>query len=109
VEAGKIDGASITKIYRRIILPISKPMFGVVFIYQFTQIYNEFLFAFTLVTGSDAPAAPVTLVLPAIGGRRLPASKLRYQDVRGVPRGGSDAHPVRRVRRTVREGLRTEA
>ncbi|WP_416841767.1 carbohydrate ABC transporter permease [Haloferax sp. DFSO52] len=67
VEAGKIDGASITKIYRRIILPISKPMFGVVFIYQFTQIYNEFLFAFTLVTGSDAPAAPVTLVLPAIG------------------------------------------
>ncbi|ELK51519.1 MULTISPECIES: xylose/arabinose ABC transporter permease XacI [Haloferax] len=67
VEAGKIDGASITKIYRRVILPISKPMFGVVFIYQFTQIYNEFLFAFTLVTGSDAPAAPVTLVLPAIG------------------------------------------
>ncbi|RDI70016.1 carbohydrate ABC transporter permease [Halopelagius longus] len=67
VEAGKIDGASITKIYRRIVLPISKPMFGVVFIYQFTQIYNEFLFAFTLVTGADTPEAPVTLILPAVG------------------------------------------
>ena len=67
VEAGKIDGASITKIYRRIVLPISKPMFGVVFIYQFTQIYNEFLFAFTLITGSDNAEAPVTLILPAVG------------------------------------------
>ncbi|MBV0925384.1 carbohydrate ABC transporter permease [Halomicroarcula limicola] len=67
VEAAKIDGASISKIYRRVILPISKPMFGVVFIYQFTQIYNEFLFAFTLVTGSDTPEAPVTLILPAVG------------------------------------------
>jgi len=67
VEAAKIDGASITKIYRRIVLPLSKPMFGVVFIYQFTQIYNEFLFAFTLVTGSDTPEAPVTLLLPAVG------------------------------------------
>jgi len=67
IEAAKIDGASFTKIYRRIVFPVSLPMFGVVFIYQFTQIYNEFLFAFTLVVGSDAPAAPVTLVLPAVG------------------------------------------
>jgi len=67
VEAGKIDGASITKIYRRIILPLSKPMFGVVFIYQFTQIYNEFLFAFVLITGADTPEAVVTLILPSIG------------------------------------------
>jgi glucose/mannose transport system permease protein len=67
IEAAKIDGAGFAKIYRRIVLPVSLPMFGVVFIYQFTQIYNEFLFAFTLVVGADAPAAPVTLVLPAIG------------------------------------------
>ncbi|QLG27146.1 carbohydrate ABC transporter permease [Halorarum halophilum] len=67
VEAAKTDGASITKIYRRVILPISKPMFGVVFIYQFTQIYNEFLFAFTLITGADTPQAVVTLILPAVG------------------------------------------
>ncbi|WP_440767055.1 carbohydrate ABC transporter permease [Natronorubrum sp. DTA7] len=67
VEAAKIDGASITKIYRRIILPISKPMFGVVFIYQFTQIYNEFLFSFTLISSANSPEAPVTLIIPTIG------------------------------------------
>ncbi|SEV85112.1 carbohydrate ABC transporter permease [Natrinema salifodinae] len=67
VEAAKIDGASITKIYRRIVLPLSLPMFGVVFIYQFTQIYNEFLFSFTLIPGAGHSAAPVTLILPAIG------------------------------------------
>jgi len=67
VEAAKIDGSSITKIYRRIVLPLSKPMFGVVFIYQFTQIYNEFLFSFTLITSANNPAAPVTLILPSIG------------------------------------------
>ncbi|ELZ15472.1 sugar ABC transporter permease [Haloterrigena salina JCM 13891] len=67
VEAAKIDGASITKIYRRIILPISKPMFGVVFIYQFTQIYNEFLFSFTLVTSANSSEAPITLIIPTIG------------------------------------------
>lgn len=67
VEAAKIDGASLTKIYRRIVLPISKPMFGVVFIYQFTQIYNEFLFSLTLITGANSPEATVTLILPSIG------------------------------------------
>lgn len=67
IEAAKIDGASITKIYRRVVLPLSLPMFGVVFIYQFTQIYNEFLFAFTLIVNADAAAAPVTLVIPSIG------------------------------------------
>ncbi|AHG01679.1 ABC transporter permease (plasmid) [Halostagnicola larsenii XH-48] len=67
VEAAKVDGASITKIYRRIVLPISKPMFGVVFIYQFTQIYNEFLFSLTLITGANSPEATVTLILPSIG------------------------------------------
>jgi len=49
IEAAKIDGASITSIYRRIVLPLSKPMFGVVFIYQFTMIWNEFLFPLTLI------------------------------------------------------------
>lgn len=36
VEAAKIDGAGLTKTYLRIIAPLSKPMFGVVFIFQFT-------------------------------------------------------------------------
>ncbi|MFA9518584.1 carbohydrate ABC transporter permease [Halopenitus sp. H-Gu1] len=67
VEAAKIDGASISRIYRRIILPLSKPMFGVVFIYQFTAIWNEFLFSLTLIGSSSSSAATVTLVLAGLG------------------------------------------
>ena len=67
IEAAKIDGASITSIYRRIVLPLSKPMIGVVFIYQFTMIWNEFLFSLTLIGSSSSPAATVTLVLSGLG------------------------------------------
>ncbi|MFC7139194.1 carbohydrate ABC transporter permease [Halosimplex aquaticum] len=67
VEAAKIDGATITTIYRRIVLPLSKPMIGVVFIYQFTMIWNEFLFSLTLIGSSSSPAATVTLVLSGLG------------------------------------------
>jgi glucose/mannose transport system permease protein len=67
IEAAKIDGASITTIYRRIVLPLSKPMIGVVFIYQFTMIWNEFLFSLTLIGSSSSPAATVTLVLSGLG------------------------------------------
>jgi glucose/mannose transport system permease protein len=50
IEAAKIDGASAFGIYRRIVLPLSLPMFAVTLIYQFTQIWNDLLFALVLVT-----------------------------------------------------------
>ncbi|RJX49690.1 carbohydrate ABC transporter permease [Halonotius pteroides] len=65
VEAAQLDGASIATIYRRIILPLSIPMFAVVFIYQFTQIWNDLLFALTIVQFGDA--AVVTQELVGIG------------------------------------------
>jgi glucose/mannose transport system permease protein len=67
IEAGKLDGASLARIYARIVLPLSKPMFAVVFIYQFTQIWNEFLFALTIVGSSDSTVAPITLILSGLG------------------------------------------
>ncbi|MFB6093839.1 MAG: carbohydrate ABC transporter permease [Halanaeroarchaeum sp.] len=67
VEAAKIDGASITAIYRRIVVPLSMPMVGVVLIYQFTQIWNEFLFSLTLIGSSSDPAATLTLLLSGMG------------------------------------------
>ncbi|WP_135663322.1 carbohydrate ABC transporter permease [Halorhabdus rudnickae] len=67
VEAAKVDGASITKIYTRIVLPLSKPMIGVVLIYQFTQIWNEFLFSLTLIGSSSDEAATITLILSGLG------------------------------------------
>ncbi|WP_277552673.1 carbohydrate ABC transporter permease [Halobaculum limi] len=67
VEAARLDGASFRRVYRRIIFPISTPMFAVVLIYQFTQIWNDLLFALILVSTESSPAAPVVLILAGLG------------------------------------------
>ncbi|MDY7573188.1 carbohydrate ABC transporter permease [Actimicrobium sp. CCI2.3] len=60
VKAARIDGAGFFMIYRRIIFPLSLPIFMVCFIWQFTQIWNDFLFG-VVFGGSDAQ--PVTVAL----------------------------------------------
>jgi glucose/mannose transport system permease protein len=45
VEAARIDGANNLQVYARVMFPISLPGFVVVIIWQLTQIWNEFLFA----------------------------------------------------------------
>ncbi|GAA0451312.1 carbohydrate ABC transporter permease [Halococcus dombrowskii] len=67
VEAAMVDGASLFSIYRRIIFPLSGPMFAVTLIYQFTQVWNSFLFPLIIMVSSNNPAAPVTLSLAGIG------------------------------------------
>jgi len=66
VEAAKIDGASIFGIYTRIIFPLSIPGFVVVAIWQFTSIWNDFLFAATLT--SNPSVQPVTVALNNLAG-----------------------------------------
>jgi ABC-type sugar transport system, permease component len=66
VEAAKIDGASIFGIYARIIFPLSLPGFVVVAIWQFTSIWNDFLFAATLT--SNPSVQPVTVALNNLAG-----------------------------------------
>ncbi|HBY99184.1 MAG: carbohydrate ABC transporter permease [Ardenticatenaceae bacterium] len=66
VEAGKIDGAGFFGIYRNIIFPLSVPGFVVVAIWQFTSIWNEFLFGLII---TNAPEQrPVTVALQNIAG-----------------------------------------
>lgn len=67
VEAARLDGASLWRIYRRIIVPMSMSMFAVVFIYMFTSVWNSFLFPLIIMTSSNHGAAPATLALPGIG------------------------------------------
>ncbi len=55
VDASSIDGAGFWGIFRHLILPLSGPPFLVVCIWQFTQIWNEFLFAVTLTKPSSQP------------------------------------------------------
>lgn len=67
IEAARLDGASVWRVYRRIVLPLSVPMFAVVFIFQFTQVWNEFLFSLTIIQSVSDQAASVTLILSGLG------------------------------------------
>ena len=51
IKAAQIDGASFFQIFRRILLPNSAPIFIVTVIYQFTNIWNDFLFGSTFAAG----------------------------------------------------------
>lgn len=66
VEAGKIDGAGFFGIYRNILFPLSAPAFVVVLIWQFTSIWNEFLFA--VVIANKAEVQPMTVALNNLAG-----------------------------------------
>ena len=60
IEAGRVDKASMVRIYRSIILPLSIPAFVVVLIWQFTSAWNDFLFAIFLTGGSPKLAVATT-------------------------------------------------
>ncbi|MFB6221587.1 MAG: carbohydrate ABC transporter permease [Halolamina sp.] len=68
LEAARLDGASAATIYRRIIYPLSKPMFAVALIYQFTQIWNDLLFALVIIPSGSGPAAVVTIAVNELTG-----------------------------------------
>jgi len=69
VEAARIDGANIFSIYRHVLLPLSAPGFVVVLIWQFTSIWNDFLFAVTMVGNPDVQ--PITVALNNLAGSMI--------------------------------------
>jgi len=64
-ESAQIDGAGFFKLYLSVIFPLSIPGFVVTFIWQFTQIWNEFLWGITLTKYS---ANPITVGLAQLAG-----------------------------------------
>jgi len=66
VEASRIDGANIFSIYRHILFPLSVPGFVVVMIWQFTSIWNDFLFAVTVTSSPEVQ--PITVGLNNLAG-----------------------------------------
>ena len=60
VKAARLDGAGFFTIFRRIILPMSTPIIMVCLIWQFTQIWNDFLFG---VVFSSGDSQPITVAL----------------------------------------------
>ncbi len=65
LESASIDGAGFWNIYTKIVLPLSVPGFVVVVIWQFTQIWNEFLFAVTMTSSANQP---ITVGLAQLAG-----------------------------------------
>lgn len=60
VKAAMIDGAGFFTIFWRIMLPVSTPIFMVCIIWQFTQIWNDFLFGVVFTSGA---LHPITVAL----------------------------------------------
>ncbi|PLW77920.1 carbohydrate ABC transporter permease [Cohaesibacter celericrescens] len=60
VRAAQIDGASFFQIFRRILLPSSGPIFVVTVIWQFTNVWNDFLFGASF---ADFDSIPITVAL----------------------------------------------
>ena len=60
VNAARIDGAGFWRIFFRIIVPLSTPIVMVTLIWQFTNIWNDFLFG---VAFSGADSKPITVGL----------------------------------------------
>jgi glucose/mannose transport system permease protein len=65
IESSCLDGAGFFTIYRKVVFPLSLPAFVVVVIWQFTQIWNEFLFAVSL---SNPESQPITVALAQLAG-----------------------------------------
>jgi len=66
LHAARLDGASFWRLLWRIVLPLSRPIFVVVLILQFTTIWNEYLFG--LVFGPE-DARPITAALAQLAAQ----------------------------------------
>ena len=66
VEAARIDGAGVIQTFFQVMLPLAIPAFVVVGIFQFTNIWNDFLFGVTVVF--NPKDQPVTVALNNLNG-----------------------------------------
>lgn len=55
IQAAKVDGAGFFGIFAKVVLPMSLPAIVVTVIWQFTQIWNDFLFGVAFTIGDSNP------------------------------------------------------
>src|SRR6185437_8736983 len=65
LKAARIDGAGFFRVFWRILLPLSPPILIVMVIWQFTGIWNEFLFGVTFTQGPQQPVTAALISLSA--------------------------------------------
>jgi glucose/mannose transport system permease protein len=66
VEAARIDGAGVVRTFWFVMLPLALPAFVVVGIFQFTNVWNDFLFGVTILPNPNSQ--PVTVALNNLSG-----------------------------------------
>lgn len=67
IKAARIDGAGFWRIFRKIVLPLSPPILIVTVIWQFTGIWNEFLYAVVFTSGREQPITAALIALSTNG------------------------------------------
>jgi glucose/mannose transport system permease protein len=67
IKAARIDGAGFWRIFWKIILPISPPILIVTVIWQFTGIWNEYLFGVVFTSGREQPITAALVALTSSG------------------------------------------
>ena len=108
VKAAQIDGASFFQIFRRILLPNSAPIFIVTVIYQFTNIWNDFLFGSTFAAGDSSP---MTVALYNIVNTSTGVIEYNVNMAAAIIAAAPDSprlHPRRTVFRARPDGRRSE-
>jgi multiple sugar transport system permease protein len=60
-EAARVDGCSRWRIYWQIWMPLSKPIIATVAIFAFVGAWNNFIWPFVVITGTDMMTIPVGL------------------------------------------------
>lgn len=68
IESAQIDGAGFIGVFRHIMVPLSMMGFVVVAIWQFTNIWNEFLFAVTI---TQPGQQPIMVALQNLSGSQI--------------------------------------
>lgn len=63
IEAAKIDGCSEFMIYRKVILPLIKPVMATLAIFTFLQQWNNFVWPLVIIHDSDLRTIPLALAV----------------------------------------------
>ncbi|GAG59152.1 unnamed protein product [marine sediment metagenome] len=79
IESARIDGCSNIGAFFRVILPLSFPGLAVVAVFQFTNIWNEFLYGLTLTSGIKS--MPLTVSIANLKGTTVAAWNVQMAGV----------------------------
>jgi glucose/mannose transport system permease protein len=72
MKAARVDGAGFIRTFWSIVLPLSPPILIVTVIWQFTGIWNEFLYGVTFTTGTQQPVTAALIAISVTAPTDLP-------------------------------------